>query len=261
MGESQFLDRFPLWLIFLGTVATVLLSIQAGGYLARRHRRRRGRREQGPTGSAVAATLGLLAFMLAITFDIASTRREERRQLLLEEVNAIGTTYERADLIPEPHRSDVRALLRKYVSLRVATYEHYETIPELVKESERIQGQLWQHATAVSNMNFQNPPIAALFVDSLNQMVDLQTKRVTVAAYRIPTIVWIVFLVLTVLSMTAVGYHFGQSGTKGNPLVQLALAMSFSMVVFLIADLDRANQALFRISNAPMEQLYKHLQE
>ena len=41
-------------------------------------------------------------------------------QLLLDEVNAIGTTYLRAGLLLEPHQSEIRTLLREYVDIRVS---------------------------------------------------------------------------------------------------------------------------------------------
>ncbi|UCG34340.1 MAG: hypothetical protein JSU68_06815, partial [Phycisphaerales bacterium] len=218
-----------------------------------------GKAEEGAVGSVVGATLGLLAFMLAFTFGMAASRRESRRELLLEEVNAIGTTFLRTDLISEPHRTEARRLLRKYVDLRLDVYGHPEKLPETLKESEKLQEQLWQHAAALADADLKNPDIVSLFVDSLNETIDLQTKRVVVGRYRIPTIIWSVFCLLTILSMAAVGYHFGQSG-KGNFLVHLVLALSFSVVVFLIADLDRAAEGWLKVSNQPMMELRQQLE-
>ena len=67
----------------------------------------------------VAATLALLAFILAFTFGLAGSWFDVRRRLVIDEANAIGTTYLRAGMLPEPHRSDVRDLLREYVDVRL----------------------------------------------------------------------------------------------------------------------------------------------
>lgn len=257
VSSVQLLETLPLWAIFLGSVAIVLVCIQVGLRLARLQKQH-GDKEQGATGSVVGATLGLLAFMLAFTFGMAANRREMRRDLLLEEVNSIGTTFLRADLIPEPHRSEVRGLLRRYVDLRLEVYDRPARLPAVLKESEKLQGQLWQQATALRDAELRNPQIASLFVDSLNQTIDLQTKRVTVGRYRIPPVIWAVFCVLTILSTTAVGYHFGQSG-QGNLPVHLLLALSFSIVVFLIADLDRAAEGWLKVSNQPMVELRRQM--
>jgi len=48
----------------------------------------------------IAAILGLLAFRLAFTFGVAASRFDTRRELVLDEANAIGTTFLRAALLP-----------------------------------------------------------------------------------------------------------------------------------------------------------------
>jgi len=67
----------------------------------------------------VAAELGLLAFLLAFTFGIGASRFEMRRQILIDEANAIGTTYLRAAMLPTPQREDARRLLKEYVDVRI----------------------------------------------------------------------------------------------------------------------------------------------
>jgi hypothetical protein len=259
MSNAQLLELVPLWAVLAGTVAIVLLSMQGGLLLARVRRRQDGKQEESPIGTAVGALLALLAFMLAFTFGIAANRFDARRGLLLEEVNAIGTTFLRAGLIPEPHRTEVRAMLRAYVDVRLDAADHPERLPAAIRESEKLQERLWNHATSLAQADLRNPPIASLFVDSLNQMIDSQTRRVTVGRYRIPTIIWMVFGVLTVLSMAAVGYQFGQSG-KGSLPMQLVLALAFSIVVFLIADLDRTAEGWLKISNQPTVELRRQLE-
>ena len=70
-------------------------------------------------GAVVGATLGLLAFLLAFTFGMAADRFENRRHALVDETNAIETGYLRAELLIEPHRSEVRKILREYVEERL----------------------------------------------------------------------------------------------------------------------------------------------
>jgi hypothetical protein len=71
-----------------------------------------------PVGEMVASTLGLLAFILAFTFGLAASRFDAKRQLLVDEANAVGTTYLRAEMLPE-RRDEIRALLRDYVEVRI----------------------------------------------------------------------------------------------------------------------------------------------
>ncbi len=119
MPYSEPLDVIPLWGIILITVAVILLSIECGFRLGQFRRRGSELEDKPPVGEMVAATLALLAFMLAFTFGMAASRFEVRRGLVIDEANAIGTTYLRAGLLPEPYREEVRKLLRECVSVRL----------------------------------------------------------------------------------------------------------------------------------------------
>lgn len=96
------LGSSSLWIVFGATVLIVLLSIVAGYKIGHYVQDRKKEGTVISAGSVVAASLGLLAFMLAFTFGIASNRYDARKQIVLDEVNTIGTTYLRADTLPSP---------------------------------------------------------------------------------------------------------------------------------------------------------------
>ena len=75
--------------------------------------------QRSPVGSITGAAFGLLAFLLAFTFQIAASRFDARKKLLLDEVTNIRTTYLRAEFIPEPFRTNTRKLIIEYVNIRV----------------------------------------------------------------------------------------------------------------------------------------------
>src|SRR6478672_11780486 len=99
------LDAISLWGVFVLTVALVLLAVEGGFQFGRRRHARVADEQAGPVGTMVSSTLGLLAFILAFVFSFAAGRVDARRTALMEEANAIGTTYLRADMLPEPHRA------------------------------------------------------------------------------------------------------------------------------------------------------------
>ena len=76
-------------------------SVECGYRLGKYRRSRHEQEKEAPLGTMVGATLGLLAFILAFTFGLAAARFDTRRQVLLDEANAIGTTYLRAGILPE----------------------------------------------------------------------------------------------------------------------------------------------------------------
>jgi hypothetical protein len=132
MDIGMLIEVVPLRVIYGCSVIMVLLSIQCGIWVGRYRRSRSGQDQDSPLGAAVGATLGLLAFMLAFTFGMTASRFDARKQLLLNEVNAIETTFLRAGLIPEPHRTEVRRLLAQYADTRANLGRHPERVPQLI---------------------------------------------------------------------------------------------------------------------------------
>ena len=132
------LDLIPLLLFLPLAIAIGMLAVESGYRLGRwRHALASGEKE-APVAAMVASILGLLAFMLAFTFSLAAARFDARRQAVLEEANAIGTTYLRARLLPEPQRSETRDLLRKYTELRAHHITKTE-IAEVIPRSLELQ--------------------------------------------------------------------------------------------------------------------------
>ena len=93
-----------------------------------------------PVNTIVGATLALLGFMLAFTFGFTASRFDSRKQLLLDEVNSIGTTFLRAGFLPEPHCTEVRGLIRKYVDLRIELASHPENLKSIIDQSVILAG-------------------------------------------------------------------------------------------------------------------------
>ncbi|MFO0956053.1 MAG: hypothetical protein U0800_01155 [Isosphaeraceae bacterium] len=105
-------ELLPIWVICLLTVLLVFLSVEGGFRLGRYRRRHSDQEDRLPVGETVAAALGLLAFVLGFTFSLVAYWFDVRRRLVVDEASAIGTTFLRAGTLDEPHRSEVRDLLR-----------------------------------------------------------------------------------------------------------------------------------------------------
>src|SRR5215831_18397682 len=245
MEDISALDAIPLWAFFIFAFLLVLISIE-GGYRLGRHRLASSEHEkEAPVGAMVAAMLGLLAFILAFTFGLAAQRFDTRRQVLLDEANAIGTTYLRAGTLPE-RGLEVRDLLRDYVAARLEAFQPGK-LAEGIRRSEDIQQKVWTQAETVGNKN-PNSIVVGLFIQSLNQMIDLHAARMQAGMRsRIPVAIWVGLLTVALLSLTAMGYFEGLTGTRRS-LAVFAVAIAFSVVIELIADLDRPQEGVLRIS-------------
>jgi hypothetical protein len=252
MQINTILDYFPIWALFLVTVAIVVLSIEGGRRLARYQRERQMEVNDSPIGPMVGAILGLLAFMLAFTFGFAASRFEERKQLLVSEVNTLRTAYLRAGLLPEPIPTESRALIREYVDLRLSAARG-EKLEEALERSQQLHLALWSQAVAAAEKG--RPPTNSLFVQSVNEIIDVHSRRVMVAIRnRVPAVIWLALYTLIILSMTAIGYQGGLAGSK-RPLAAITLVLAFSAVISLIADLDRPGGGLVRVSQEGMTEL------
>jgi hypothetical protein len=240
------LDFLPVWSLLIITVVIVILSIEIGFWLGKVIMRRPEHEQPASLGTIISAVLALLAFMLAFTFGMAASRFETRRLMVLDEANAIGTTWLRAGMLPEPYGSQARKLLREYTDVRIqGTLSG--NIKEAVAHSEALQNQLWSQADAAAKIN-PNSIITGLFVQSLNEVIDLHAKRVDAATRaRIPTIVWAVLFFITFMSMLGMGYQFGLSGKRSLAEV-LVLVLVYSAVMWLIVDLDRPREGLLTVS-------------
>jgi hypothetical protein len=244
--NTQPLDVIPYWALLPAAVVLLWLAIEVGYRVGIwRHARTPDEKEQ-PVGAMVASILALLAFVIAFTFGLAASRFEARRQVILEEANAIGTTYLRARLLPEPEGTEVARLLREYVDVRIRGAQHGKTA-EAISESEALQGLLWTQAVAAAEKS-SGSIMTGLFVQSLNELIDLHAERVLVGLRsRIPAVIWFGLLGLSLLGMGAVGYQSGLSTTRRSPAM-LGLVLAFAGVLCLIADLDRGHEGLLRVS-------------
>ena len=248
MPGTSPLDVLPLLAVF-GLAVIIMLATADAGYRIGRYRRARSEGEmEGPVAAMVGATLGLLAFMLAFTFNLAASRFDARRELVLREANALGTTYLRAATLPE-RGSEIRSLLRRYTDLRLEAPQRRD-ISEVRRQSEDLHTKLWDEATVIAKTH-DGSIVAGLFIQSLNEVIDVHAMRIAALRTRVPTAIWIALAVLTVLSFAAMGYHAALTRTRRSPAA-VVITICFAVVIVLIVDLDRPFEGLLRTSQEAM---------
>src|SRR5215213_354881 len=217
MQNSSLINSIPLSALFCSAAFFVVVSWEVGFRFGKLFATRRQPVKEQAISTTVAAILGLLGFLLGFTFNMASGDFIERRKVLINDVNAIETTYLRAGMIAEPERSGVRELLREYVDLRVKASTEIELDP-LLERSDEIRDRLWDYATAGAEKN--RDAITAQFVVSLNQLIDVNTTRTTIVfQHRIPDTIWIALYGLTILGIGALGYQNGLDLAERSPTI------------------------------------------
>jgi hypothetical protein len=254
-------DSIPIWAVFAIATIVVMVSIEVGYRLGRIAHRRSDDEKESPTAAFAGAILSLVAFILAFTFSIVSNRYDARKELVREDANAIRTAYHRADFLPEPDRAEAKRLLREYLDGRLAFAEAGNLAPERVNEMstevDRIQGRLWDMAVTNARKDM-NSDVAALYIESLNEVANVHASRMWVGVQaRIVIGIWSVLAGLTILGMMGMGYHAGIAGSKRS-LSMLILALSFALVITMIAALDRPGSFL-KITQQPLVDLQQSI--
>jgi hypothetical protein len=253
MTFMEIFDTLPLWGVFLLSVTVILVAIEVGFRLGKRARERPSKLGKIQIGSVVAASLGLLGFILAFTYGSVISRYDVRKQLVLNEANAVGTTYLRADVLTDVDRAVVYRILDDYVTLRIVVVQgdNLDQVEDFLKKSEELLDELWSVAVTIAE---QNPtPISALFMQSVNQVVDLHQARITVGNdHRMPTIFWFALYGLTLIAMVVGGYDSGLNGGRRSFTALISLTLAFSVVLALVVAIDRPVGQITGVSQAAM---------
>lgn len=258
------LDSAPLIMVFAAMVAMAMLAIESGFLLGKRNRENIGDEQVTPIATVVGAVLAMMAFVIAFTFGSANSRFDARKVALLDDVTAIQTAYLRANLIPEPHRTTVRSLLRDYVQARagiVYAYGQPDTLRLVQQRATDLQELMWSHVETLAEQEGETR-VNVLFVRALNDVFNLHTKRVVLGAYyRIPSAMWLALIVASGVAMFAVGFQFGIGGNRRIHTANMALAVTFALVMVLAFDLDRAGEGLVSVNQQPMIDLYLSMRQ
>jgi hypothetical protein len=243
-------DDLPLWALLVITAMIASLSFESGFRIGRWRSRRHDHEQEVVVRSEVGAMLGLVTFILAVTFWIATAHFDAARQSLLNQANAIKTAYLRADLLPEPHRTEIRNFLREYVDIRLEAVRSGNINPAIAR-SEELHDLLWSQAIAARE-KASSQILAGYFIQSLNEVISLHTRRMIIREeFRIPDTIWIVVYVIMTLAVLAIGCHAGLTGAR-RPIVVTAFVLIISVVLTLIADLDSPRRGSLRVSQQAM---------
>jgi hypothetical protein len=228
----------------LGLFLGMLLLLEVG----RRIAQKRGGAPPG-AGAVDGAVFALLGLLIAFTFSGAASRFDTRRQLVVQEANAIGTAYLRLDLLPQSAQPVLRESFRRYVDSRLAVYRKLPDVPAAKAELERstsLQNEIWSQA--VAGCRADAPPSAAmLLLPALNEMIDITTVRTVAAQTHTPAIVFAILTALALASSLLAGHNMAGSGTR-SWLHMLAFAATMAMTLYVILDLEFPRLGLIRLN-------------
>lgn len=238
--------------LVLGLFAVMLGASEAGRRIgvARLARSSDGLAKGG--GSADAATFALLGLLIAFTFSGAASRFQDRRDLIADEANAIGTAYLRLDLLPSDVQPPLRELFRRYADVRVTVYgqalDDAATEAKL-RESAELQAAIWTMATSAVKREGIPTSTMMLVIGALNEMIDITGIRAMATRSHPPAVVFLLLVAMSLMCALLVGYATSHN-TARSWLHTFIFAAVISLTVYVIVDLEFPRMGLIRVDAA-----------
>src|SRR6185436_18413341 len=196
VGATPLSAYLVLAVVALGMVAVLLAAVQVGY-----RQGLRTRPDEHLLSHATAwegALLGLLALLIGFTFAMAVARFDGRRELILEEANAIESVSLRARYLDPPARDQVQALLVPYVEARIEGYQagiDRRRTESAYHESKVLQERLWEVVVSVARAH-PNSEVVAAFVEAADDLVKAESRRRAALDNHVPFPVFAVLLMV-----------------------------------------------------------------
>ena len=248
-------------ILTLGLFIALLAALAIGFWLGRRARANTDDTAKSQSSTIQGAVIGVLALLLAFTLSMAITRYESRRQLVLDEANTIGTTYLRSKMLPAPYAAQAADVIRQYVDNRLEFYNagvDETRFNAANDQAGQLQNQLWAIATAAIAQD--NRAIATgLFVETLNDTIDLQATRLAATRNTVPETVILLLFAVAIATAAIVGYNSGLSNQR-HLFAAMTLIILITLIIWVLIDLDRPRRGLILISQQSMIDLQQSIQ-
>lgn len=246
----------PEILIYIALPIIMFICFEVGYQVGRWRAKGKPEEKEGPTGMLVGSMLALMAFLIAIVMGMTIDRFDARRGLVVDEANAIGTAYLRAGYIDPVRGEPVRELLREYLPLRITISDAAQLSANL-DASMALTDQMWTLTEQEARANPESE-VTGLFVDSVNEVINVQTARATAIDARVPQPIIFFVVFGSILAISLVGYHAGLM-LRRSLVAAVLLVLLFSTVIALVIDLNQPASGLFVVSQKPFTTLQSQI--
>lgn len=242
----QQLDSLPLYIF--GFFASILITLELGRRIGNYRLRIDPEGARTGVGAIEGAVFGLLGLLIAFTFSGAAERMNMRRDLIVQETNAIGTAWLRIDLLPADSQPLLRQQFRDYTDLRIAYYRDMHDTAKAHQNNARateLQLQIWKDSvSAVANMTA--PALGVSLLQALNEVIDITTTRHVAMKTHPPLLIYLMLGLLTLISALFIGFGMAGNG-KRNWLHSTGYALVMISAFYVILDFEFPRMGIIRI--------------
>lgn len=254
-----FLYGFDTALIVAALFVFIVMGIELGYRLGRRTQKRLVEPTKSQINAIQASMLALLALILGFTFSLSLQRFYDRAAAVVDEANAIGTTYLRTYLLPESVRADVQRLTREYIDFRLKAgsvpLSEADARSSVIAKSNSRLGDLSRLTAKVARED-GGPVTSGLFIASLNETIDAFGSRDAIVKRCVPELVLLLLFATFVLTGVVIGYANGAEDHRPS-LAAYILAFLIALLVFIIIDLDRGRRGIIKVPQDSIESTHE----
>jgi len=251
MNKTFLYDVPAVWLALM--LFVLIIVANWGGFHYRKNRLKKTVEKDNDWdgfGTIEGAMLGLMALMLAFTFNMAASKFETRRELVINESNCISTALLRCDIYPDSARIILREQFKEYLDTRIAYYnaEDDETKIKAALEGATLHFQkIWNLVTHLSQ-DVEKRLLGIQMLPALNAMNDIVTTREAARVAEVPPLIVFTLVFITFSASFLLGY--GTKSKNRNITIVIAFALMTSLVLYLIMELDRPRRGIINIDSA-----------
>jgi len=233
--------------LFLG----ILLCLEIGYRIGTRNLQKHSAGAHEGIGVIEAAVFALLGLLLGFSFAGGTSRLDTKRQLAVQEANAIGSAYLRLDELPAGDQPDMRRLFREYLDERLgedqAPSERQRVEPTETRAAE-LQQEIWSRAVAATRGDpTQNA--ARLLLPALNEMIDISTTRTIAMRTHLPSLIFVLLAGVVLISGLLAGYAMAKRRNR-SWLHLVVYAAVIAITVYAVLDLEYPRFGLIRLDAA-----------
>jgi hypothetical protein len=207
-----------------------------------------------------AATLGLLGLLLGFTLSMAIARWDARRDVIVNESNAIGTLWLRGGLLDEPLRNELRDALREYTDARIALGESRGDLDALLaarSKSEKLHTTIWSVVERIDRPG-TSPATLSSLITAANELIDLHELRLASIQNYLPASLLLLLLGMATIAVGFLAWSFGATG-QGGRAAMLLLALLIATVLALIMDVNRPQRGSIGVGVSTLERVQESI--
>jgi hypothetical protein len=235
----------------IGLFGGMLIMVELGRWAALRRMAKDPEGLKAGVGAVVGAIFSLLGLLIAFSFSGAASRFDARRQLSVQEANAIGKAYYLLDLVPEPAQTGLKESFRKYLD---AELEAIRKLPDIAAAEQAIgRRSAWQRdiqsQTLAVCKNPSSQSAGSILLPAITQWVDISSVRTIAANTHPPILIFAMLMGLALISSLIAGYGMAEAKSR-SWLHIIAFAAVVSLTIYVIVDLEFPRFGFIRIDAA-----------